>query len=83
MDYKQTKYCNPNVQTLPLLNKADLVECFSKWCTKEGSPQSSILKYFRYLRLWNFQWEIVIMKISGLYFQQGRNYSDKIEIHQE
>ena len=39
MEYKLSKDFNPNVQTLPLLTKSEIIECFSKWCTKEGSQE--------------------------------------------
>ena len=37
------------------LTKADIIDCFREWFSKEGSQKSIISKYFRMLRLWKFQ----------------------------
>ena len=63
MEYKISKDCNPNMKTRTFLTKADKIECFSKYCTNEVIRQSTILKDLIIKKLWQFQWEIVTLKI--------------------
>ena len=34
VEYKLYHDFNPNVKAFPLLTKADIIECFRKWCKK-------------------------------------------------
>ena len=87
MEYKLSQYCNHNVQTLPFLTKADIIERFRKSCTKEGIEQSNILKYFRILRLWQISAGNSCTEDQRIHtfletFQQGGKYYTQIASHQ-
>ena len=64
MEYKPYQYHNTNLQTLSFITKEGIIDCFSNEYTKEVSQKSIIKKDFWILRRWQFQWEIVILKIS-------------------
>ena len=39
--------------------RAGTIDCFKKWCTNEGIQKSTTSIYYKMIRLWKYQWELL------------------------